>query len=353
MAAIPLTSTITATPGASTGTTLSAIANGNNASASVSGGTGVALVPISQFNPATGILVGATVTASVPVSVTTVVTGVVPASGTGRNITSTATYTGAVTGPGVSIAGSTISATKGCSGGNCANSPNNQTATTNGSIAGTAAVSSGALASYYGSGSVNLATAGSFQSTVQNGSNVTTGNGDATVARTAGASYQLVYSYLNFASPSFNGSTVQTGLTLNFGTRNLNSAPVTINFSLFNIGNANSAGFDLISVTPTNSNPLFTTTLAPFTNSVAGGSSRNFSATFAPTILGAQVESWRLRLRDSAADVGAGLGARDYEMVVDAISMVLLPEPGTWATMIIGFGLVGATMRRRRMLLSN
>jgi hypothetical protein len=28
----------------------------------------------------------------------------------------------------------------------------------------------------------------------------------------------------------------------------------------------------------------------------------------------------------------------------------LLPDPGTWATMIIGFGMVGASMRRRRAL---
>lgn len=348
MAAVPLTSTVTVTPGAATGTTLSAIANGNNATASLSGSTGVALVPISQFGPASGILLAARVTASVPVSVTTFVTGVVPANGPNRTITSTATYTGAITAPGITIAGTPLVATKGCSGGNCANSPNNQTAVTTGTIAGTASVAPGSLASYYGVGSVSVATAGTLNAAVANGSNVTSGKGDAIVSRTAESSYAIAYDYLNFSQPSFSGSSAQNTLSLDFGTRALNSGQVTLTFTLYNIGNANSAGFDLLAVGRDTGNPLFTSTLAPFTNSVAGGASRSFSMIFDPSTLGSQFDAFQLRLRDSAADVGTGIGAREYDLVLNVAGLVNLPEPGTWVMMIAGFGLIGVSMRRRR-----
>ncbi len=37
---------------------------------------------------------------------------------------------------------------------------------------------------------------------------------------------------------------------------------------------------------------------------------------------------------------------------LDSISVAAVPEPGTWALMIAGFGLTGATLRRRRMALA-
>jgi hypothetical protein len=349
MAATALTSTVSATPGASTGVALSATALGNLGTASASGNTGVALVPLSQFNSNSGILLGARVTATVPVSLTTVVTGTVPARGSGRAISATSTYTAAVTAPGVNITGSQISATATCSGGNCPNSPTNQSRTVTGSVSGNAAVSAGSLAAYYGTGTVGLATEGALNVAVTNDSNVTSGRVDGTVSRTAGATYSIAYDYLNFSSPSFASNVVQDALNLDFGTLGLGSASTTLNFTLFNIGNANSAGFDLLSVSRDTGNALFSTTLLPFTNSVEGGGSRTFQMSFNPATLGSQFDVFRLRLRDSAADVDSGVGARDYDLRINVASFVVLPEPGSWATMIIGFGLIGGTMRRRRV----
>jgi hypothetical protein len=305
---------------------------------------------MSQFNPNSGILLGARLTATVPVSVTTVVTSTVPQTGSRRGVEASTTYTGAVTAAGVSIPGTAITSTISCSGGNCANSPNNGTRTVTGSIGGNAAVASGSLGSYYGTGNVNVATAGSVNVSVTNEANVITGTGTGTVARTAGSSYSIAYDYLSFSQPSFNGTTVQPALTLDFGTVVLNSGAVTRNFTLYNIGNQNSAGFDVISVTPVSGNPLFTTTLAPFTNSVAGGASRSFSATFNPSSLGGQIDKLRIIARDSAADVGSGIGAREYVLELSLAGWVALPDPGTWMTMIAGFGFVGGAMRRRRAI---
>lgn len=347
LAAIPLTSTVTVNPGAATGPTLTAIANGAGATASNSSSSPVVLVPISQFNPNTGILLGARVTASVPVTLTTVVTGTVLSSGGDRTVTSTASYTGAVSGPGVSIAGAPISVTRSCSGGNCPNSPSNQTGTATGTIAGTATVGSASLADYYGTGNVGVSTGGSLGITVQNGVRATQGNGDASVTRNAGSSYSVAYDYLNFSQASFNGSTVQSALTLDFGTRILNSGPVTLNFSIYNIGNNNSAGLDLLSVTSQNGNTLFTTTLDPFVD-LAGGANRSFTATFNPASLGSTGDRLRLVFKDAANDVGNGLGARETVMDVYYAALMVLPDPGTWMTMILGFGFVGSAMRRRR-----
>jgi hypothetical protein len=348
-AAVPLTSTVTVTPGVSTGSANSVTLLGGGTS-SMSGSTGVALVPISQFNPNSGILLGARLTATVPVSVTTVVTSTVPQTGSDRRATASTTYTGAVTSAGASIPGSAITSSVFCTAGNCANSPNNGTNVVTGSISGNAAVASGSLGSYYGTGNVNVATAGSVDVSITNQARVTSGTGTGTIARTAGSTYSLAYDYLNFAQPSFNGSTVQSALTIDFGTLVLNSGSSTINFTLYNIGNQNSAGFDVISVTPENGNPLFSTTLAPFTNSVAGGASRSFSATFDPNTLGGQIDKLRIIARDSAADVGNGIGAREYVLELSLAGLVALPDPATWMTMIAGFGLVGGVMRRRRAI---
>jgi hypothetical protein len=350
LAAVPLTSTFTQTPGTSTGTTLTATALGVSSTATANGSTGIALVPVSQFNPNNGILLGARVTATVPVTLTTVVTGVIAPNGS-RRIDSVATYTGAVSAAGVSIpAATSLTVSHFCSGTNCTASASNQTRTVTGSIGGTGTVAAGSLSNYRGTGTVNIATAGTLSSTVTNGpSNVVSGQAQAIVARTAGASYSIAYDYLNFAQASFNGSTVQSALTLDFGTRGLNSGPVTINFSIHNIGNNNSAGLDLLSVNPQTSNPLFTTTLDPFVD-LAGGSSRSFSATFDPRSLGSAGDRLRLVFKDALSDTQDGIGARETAMDIYYTALTVLPDPGTWMTMILGFGFIGASMRRHRAM---
>lgn len=47
-----------------------------------------------------------------------------------------------------------------------------------------------------------------------------------------------------------------------------------------------------------------------------------------------------------------GLGVTAADFAVDKVSMQAVPEPGTWAMMILGLGIVGASFRRRRTTVS-
>jgi hypothetical protein len=42
----------------------------------------------------------------------------------------------------------------------------------------------------------------------------------------------------------------------------------------------------------------------------------------------------------------------DLDLRIDTLSITAVPEPATWGLMIAGFGLTGATLRRRRMVLA-
>ncbi len=43
-----------------------------------------------------------------------------------------------------------------------------------------------------------------------------------------------------------------------------------------------------------------------------------------------------------------GLGSTAADFAVDKVSMPAVPEPATWAMMLLGLGIVGSSMRRRR-----
>lgn len=65
----------------------------------------------------------------------------------------------------------------------------------------------------------------------------------------------------------------------------------------------------------------------------------NFSSSFVATSTGAQNVAFRFN--------GGGVTAADFG--VDRVYVTAaVPEPGTWALMLIGFGAVGASMRRTR-----
>ncbi|QMW24730.1 PEP-CTERM sorting domain-containing protein [Sandaracinobacteroides saxicola] len=44
--------------------------------------------------------------------------------------------------------------------------------------------------------------------------------------------------------------------------------------------------------------------------------------------------------------------AQNANYVLPTSALAYVPEPATWAMMIVGFGLVGSTMRRRRPAVS-
>jgi hypothetical protein len=46
------------------------------------------------------------------------------------------------------------------------------------------------------------------------------------------------------------------------------------------------------------------------------------------------------------------LGGWTFVSEIDFLGTAAVPEPGTWALMIAGFGLAGAALRRRRTVLA-
>lgn len=354
MAVTPLTTTVSVAGSATqvqTSALTASVATGGT-SATATGSAAATDVALGQFDTSTGILVGARVrVAGVSTAVTSRVTGTVLANGNGRTVDTTTNLAGNVSGAGItSISNASATASRNCAGGNCTNSPSNQSSSNPGpTLAGSATVAGASLGAYAGTSTVTLGRSGTGSTTVTTGAGALTGSGFGIYGFTGGT-YAIDYDYLNFSAPSFSSSSLVSTLSHDFGTVALGSGPVVFNFTLFNIGNINSAGFDLISLSTDNENTLFTTTLGPFNDSIAAGGSRNFSVTLNPTMLGRQIDTFRLRLRDSAADVGSGVGARDYALVFNVGGLIALPEPGIWAMMIGGFGLVGASARRRRHL---
>ncbi len=356
MAVTPLQSTITTTAVAASTTGLAATATGTNATNTVNGSVSASSVSVAQFNTATGILVGATVAVNTAVESKVVVTGTVPQNGT-RRVDATTSLTGTVSTPGVTFGTipAALAVSHFCSGNNCTASATNQTRTVAGTIVGTSAVPLANLSAYAGTGSIGFTRSATGSSTARNSGGATAGvsTGSFTFggATTASNIYSITYDYLNFANPSFNGSANQTALALDFGTLFQNSAPVTLNFTLYNIGNINSAGLSLTSIGRSTNNLNFTTTATTFTNGLDGGNSLNYAMTFNPSVLGMVSDIFTFVLKDYAP---GGVGTREYQLAASVAANVITappapaPEPTTWAMFVLGFGLVGAGLRRRR-----
>lgn len=304
------------------------------------------LVPLSKFDTSTGILVGARVSVNIPYSVSLAVTG--PGSGS-RTVDASSTVSTSVTFAGGTLSSPTFALTEGCNGGDCANASGNNTITRTGTLAGSVAASAAGLAGLVtGSpGTLSFAT----QVNAANTSITATGAGLTSARATTTAvvgntsnSYTLAYDYLKFATPSFRGTSIVTSDTLDFGTISNRAGPVSLSVSLFNIGDINTAGLELYQITGPG-NPLFSTTASPFLNLAANGST-SFSVTLNPLSLGVASGVYRFFLRDYAP---GGVGIRNYELTLNVLGNVFdpVPEPGTWMTMLLGFGMVGVIARRR------
>lgn len=347
-AAIPLTSTFSTLGGAAAATSsLTASVNAGSSTATATGAVAAAAINIARFNTATGILVGARVNVfGVTTANNAQVSGVVQSGGGGRTIDAVTSMAGMVSGVGfTSITNAPAAASRGCNGGNCNNSPGNAvTASPGAPLAGSATVAANSLAAYAGPGTVTLARSGTGSSKVTTGARASSGTSGAFYTFTGGT-YSVSYDYLNFAAPSFAANSVVTSLNIDFGTVVVGSGPVTRTFTLYNIGDLNSAGLSLTGITRVINDVAFTTSVSTFTN-LAGGSSLQFSVTFDSSTLGGKLEKFRLSLADFVPQ--ASVGGRDYELELIVSAMSAVPEPQTWAMMIIGFGMVGASARRGR-----
>jgi hypothetical protein len=350
-AVTPLTTTVSTTQAQFATNLQTATVNAANSSFTKIGASPGTTVNLAQFNTNTGILIGARATVNTSVFTTAQVGG--NSVGTGsRTVTANVTQTGSVAVAGVTFNSTAQTVSRQCSGGNCANSPGNNAATSiTATISGTTAVPTANLAAYAGTGTIGFTNSASGSTRVTTAGNA--GNGTAQSFMTFGSTttanntYSIAYDYVNFANPSFSSSSTVTGSSLDFGTLLINSGLATLNFSITNIGNINTAGLSLTSITRSTNNSQLASSITTFTDGLDGGFTNNYTLNFNPLSVGAVNDIFTFNFIDFAP--AGSVGARSYQLNLAVSGNVFdpVPEPSSWMMMLLGFGLVGAVARRR------
>jgi hypothetical protein len=355
MAATPIT--ITQNTTASQFTTIQTQSRngvGTSTFAGTSTVVGPALVPISRFDTTTGILVGARMSVNIPITLALTARGNVPTSGNNRRVNVGSTVSGTVALAGASVTSTSFAVTERCDNDACLVPTAGNTTSSARTLSGSTAVSAANLALLAGAGpgTVNFTTSVNATNTqIVNRSNVITGFADTrfTAGGTTAANnqYSVAYDYLNFASPSFSTGSNVTSSSLNFGTLLVNSGPALLNFTITNIGNINSAGLSLTSISRSTNNSQLTSNITTFSNGLDGGLTNNYSMTFDPLAVGAVNDIFTFNFIDFAP--AGSVGARSYQLNLAVSGNVFdpVPEPSSWMMMLLGFGLVGAVARRR------
>jgi hypothetical protein len=355
MAATPIT--ITQNTTASQFTTIQTQSRngvGTSTFAGTSTVVGPTLVPISRFDTTTGILVGARMSVNIPITLALTARGNVPTSGNNRRVNVGSTVSGTVALAGASVTSTSFAVTERCDNDACLVPTAGNTTSSARTLSGSTAVSAANLALLAGAGpgTVNFTTSVNATNTqIVNRSNVITGFADTrfTAGGTTAANnqYSVAYDYLNFANPSFSTGSTVTSSSLDFGTLLVNSGLATLNFSITNIGNINSAGLSLTSISRSTNNSQLTSTITTFSNGLDGGLSNTYSMTFDPLAVGAVSDIFTFNFIDFAP--AGSVGARSYQLNLAISGNVFdpVPEPASWMFMLLGFGLVGAVARRR------
>ena len=355
MAATPIT--ITQNTTASQFTTIQTQSRngvGTSTFAGTSTVVGPTLVPISRFDTTTGILVGARMSVNIPITLALTARGNVPTSGNNRRVNVGSTVSGTVALAGASVTSTSFAVTERCDNDACLVPTAGNTTSSARTLSGSTAVSAANLALLAGAGpgTVNFTTSVNATNTqIVNRSNVITGFADTrfTVGGTTAANnqYSVAYDYLNFANPSFSTGSTVTSSSLNFGTLLVNSGPALLNFTITNIGNINSAGLSLTSISRSTNNSQLTSTITTFSNGLDGGLSNTYSMTFDPLAVGAVNDIFTFNFIDFAP--AGSVGARSYQLNLAVSGNVFdpVPEPASWMFMLLGFGLVGTVARRR------
>jgi len=355
MAATPIT--ITQNTTASQFTTIQTQSRngvGTSTFAGTSTVVGPTLVPISRFDTTTGILVGARMSVNIPITLALTARGNVPTSGNNRRVNVGSTVSGTVALAGASVTSTSFAVTERCDNDACLVPTAGNTTSSARTLSGSTAVSAANLALLAGAGpgTVNFTTSVNATNTqIVNRSNVITGFADTrfTAGGTTAANnqYSVAYDYLNFASPSFSTGSTVTSSSLNFGTLLVNSGPALLNFTITNIGNINSAGLSLTSISRSTNNSQLTSNITTFSNGLDGGLTNNYSMTFDPLAVGAVNDIFTFNFIDFAP--AGSVGARSYQLNLAVSGNVFdpVPEPASWMFMLLGFGLVGGIARRR------
>ncbi|MDP1558358.1 MAG: choice-of-anchor E domain-containing protein [Nitrosomonas sp.] len=208
-------------------------------------------------------------------------------------------------------------------------------------------VASGNLNDYVGAGAVNAAlTTPNLSATATLTTTMGQPSGSTvnySVAWSGGL--EAIYSYALHAAASFNGSSAQTSLTLDFGVIPQFGATPTLGFDIFNLTDSNRTGLDLDAFSGSGDTGVFSTGLAAFSG-LAQGASNGFAATMLTDTLGSFRASYLLSLSD--ADFGASNTWFDQTLTLNLVGVVSpVPEAQTWAMLLAGSGLIGWRLKNQ------
>ncbi len=299
---------------------------------------------LSQFDPGLGVLTSTTLNVNSTRSQTTWVTSTDGAN-TGGNGSVTSSGSGSsnarIVAPGIDQTFSDISRTDSCTDhrqGGCTGTASTASNTTNQNI------SSLSLDSYIGTGTVTATrTAPTLTATQTN--NVFTGAESTQYTLRWEGNLSLTYNYQLHAASSFNDSSSQLTLDLDFGTVFLGDAVADLGFSIYN-GAGDRVGLNLDTVSGNGSTAQLTTDLSPF-SALAAGSSYDFLASLNTSAIGAYNATYTLNFSDE--DVGASSSRfNNYQMTLNLRGTVeqRIPEPGVLT--LLGIGLLGLRFAQRK-----
>ncbi|AEF98892.1 hypothetical protein [Methylomonas methanica] len=155
---------------------------------------------------------------------------------------------------------------------------------------------------------------------------------------------QADYRYLLHAEASFDGSSVAEVLTLDFGNVAQNSV-ASLDFALFNLGDANRIGLDLDDVVGSGDTAAFDTGLSAFADLSQGGS-QSFIANLLTANSGSFSAQYLLNLSD--ADFGADSTRQNHQLTLNLIGRVsAVPVPGAvWLFGSAFLGMLGVSRRK-------